>query len=157
MPPTLTTDRLILRAHTAADFPGCYTLWSDPDVTRFIGGRPSTPEEVWSRILRYIGHWQVFDYGYFVITDRPTGTIIGEVGLADFHRDCTPPIDAPEAGWVLLPQYQGPRPRPRSAHRSARLGRPIHAPHRLHDRPGQRPLAAPRHRAGLHRIRPPDL
>jgi RimJ/RimL family protein N-acetyltransferase len=107
MPPILTTDRLILRAHTAADFPFCYTLWSDPDVTRFIGGRPSTPEEVWSRILRYIGHWQVLDYGYFVITDRQTGTIIGEVGLADFHRDCDPPIDVPEAGWVLLPQYQG--------------------------------------------------
>lgn len=107
MPPILTTSRLILRAHTAADFPGCFTLWSDPDVTRFIGGRPSTQEEVWSRVLRYIGHWQALGYGYFVITERQTGAIIGEVGLADFQRDCTPPITDPEAGWVLLPQYHG--------------------------------------------------
>lgn len=51
--------------------------------------------------------WQALGYGYFVITERQTGAIIGEVGLADFQRDCTPPITDPEAGWVLLPQYHG--------------------------------------------------
>jgi RimJ/RimL family protein N-acetyltransferase len=108
MPPILTTDRLILRAHTAADFPGCYTLWSDPDVTRFIGGRPSTQEEVWSRILRYIGHWEVLNYGYFLVTERQTGAVVGEFGLADFRRNVVPPFgDTPEAGWVMLPQYHG--------------------------------------------------
>jgi RimJ/RimL family protein N-acetyltransferase len=108
MPPILTTDRLILRAHTAADFPGCYTLWSDPDVTRFIGGRPSTQEEVWSRILRYVGHWEVLNYGYFLVTERQTGAVVGEFGLADFRRNVVPPFgDTPEAGWVMLPQYHG--------------------------------------------------
>lgn len=108
MPPILTTDRLILRAHTAADFPGCYTLWSDPDVTRFIGGRPSTQEEVWSRILRYVGHWQALGYGYFLVTERQTGAVVGEFGLADFRRNVVPPFgDTPEAGWVMLPQYHG--------------------------------------------------
>lgn len=108
MPPILTTDRLILRAHTADDFAGCCTLWANPDVTRFIGGRPGTPEEVWSRILRYVGHWQLLGYGYFVATDRQTGAIMGEFGLADFHRDIAPPLgDTPEAGWVLLPDHHG--------------------------------------------------
>jgi RimJ/RimL family protein N-acetyltransferase len=108
MPPILATDRLILRAHTAADFAGCCALWVDPEVTRFIGGRPSTPEEVWSRILRYVGHWQLLGYGYFVATDRQTGAVMGEFGLADFHRDITPALgDTPEAGWVLLPQHHG--------------------------------------------------
>ncbi len=108
MPPILTTDRLILRAHTAADFPGCYTLWSDPDVTRFIGGRPSTQEEVWSRILRYVGHWEVLNYGYFLVTERQAGAVVGEFGLADFRRNVVPPFgDTPEAGWVMLPQYHG--------------------------------------------------
>ncbi|MFK4811893.1 GNAT family N-acetyltransferase [Devosia sp. ZW T5_3] len=108
MPPILTTDRLILRAHTAADFPGCYTLWSDPDVTRFIGGRPSTQEEVWSRILRYIGHWEVLNYGYFLVTERQTGAVVGDFGLADFRRNVVAPFgDTPEAGWVMLPQYHG--------------------------------------------------
>lgn len=106
--PVLTTDRLVLRAHTAADFPACCTLWADPEVTRYIGGRPSTPEEVWSRILRYAGHWQLLGYGYFLVTDRATGDIVGEFGLADFHRDIEPSLgDTPEAGWAMLPQYQG--------------------------------------------------
>ena len=108
MPPTLTTSRLILRPHTAADFPACLTLWTDPAVTRFIGGRASTPEEVWRRILAYAGHWQLMGYGYFFAADRETGALVGEFGLADFHRDISPPLgDSPEAGWAMLPQYQG--------------------------------------------------
>jgi RimJ/RimL family protein N-acetyltransferase len=108
MPPTLTTPRLILRAHTTADFAACSALWADPEVTRFIGGRPSTPDETWRRILAYAGHWQLLGYGYFLVTDRETGAAIGECGLADFHRNLVPPFgDTPEAGWVMLPQYQG--------------------------------------------------
>ncbi|WP_244488930.1 GNAT family N-acetyltransferase [Devosia sp. Root635] len=108
MPPTLTTPRLTLRAHIAADFPACCTLWTDPDVVRFIGGRPNTPEEVWSRILRHAGHWQLLGYGYFLATTGDTGAVVGEFGLANFHRDITPSFgDTPEAGWAMLPQYQG--------------------------------------------------
>lgn len=108
MTPVLQTPRLTLRAHTAEDLPACCILWADPDVTRFIGGRPSSPEEVWSRILRYAGHWQLLGYGYFLATDRETGAVVGEFGIADFHRDITPPFgDTPEAGWAMLPRYQG--------------------------------------------------
>ena len=108
MPSTLTTPRLVLRPHTSADFPACCALWADPTVTRFIGGRPSTSEEVWSRILRYAGHWQLLGYGYFLATDRQSGAVVGEFGLADFHRDINPPLgDTPEAGWAMLPQFHG--------------------------------------------------
>jgi RimJ/RimL family protein N-acetyltransferase len=108
MQPTLTTDRLILRPHMAADLPACLALWSNPDVTRFIGGRPNTVEEVWRRILAYAGHWQLRGYGYWLATDRQTGAAVGEFGLADFQRDLTPSLgDTPEAGWAMLPQYQG--------------------------------------------------
>lgn len=108
MPPTITTDRLILRGHTAGDFAGCRALWSDPSVTRFIGGRPSTPEEVWRRILAYAGHWQLLGYGYLLATERETGAVVGEFGLADFHREVEPPFgETPEAGWVMLPCYHG--------------------------------------------------
>jgi RimJ/RimL family protein N-acetyltransferase len=43
--PILETDRLRLRAHTAEDFAASAAMWGDPDVTRFIGGRPFTREE----------------------------------------------------------------------------------------------------------------
>lgn len=106
--PTLTTPRLILRAHTQDDFAACCTLWTDPEVTRFIGGRPSTPEEVWRRIIGYAGMWQLKGYGYFLATSRASGAIVGEFGVADFHRDITPPLgETPEAGWVMLPQHHG--------------------------------------------------
>lgn len=106
--PALATERLILRAHNADDFAACVALWTDPAVTRFIGGRPSTSEEVWQRILRYAGLWQVCGYGYFLATERQSGALVGEFGLADFHRDIARPFgDTPEAGWVVLPQYHG--------------------------------------------------
>ena len=108
MTPILTTPRLILRAHTADDFAACCILWADPDVTRFIGGRPSTSDESWRRILAYAGHWQLLGYGYFLVTERETGAVVGEFGLADFRRNLVPPFgDTPEAGWVMLPQYHG--------------------------------------------------
>lgn len=105
--PVLTTERLILRPHQPDDFAGCCALWADPEVTRFIGGRPSTPEEVWSRMLRYAGLWSMLNYGYFLVTERESGAVVGELGLADFHRDCDPRLDAPEAGWALVPQFHG--------------------------------------------------
>lgn len=105
---TLTTPRLTLRPHVPEDFAACCRLWADPDVTQFIGGRTSTPEEVWSRMLRYAGLWQFLGYGYFALIETGTGALVGEAGLADFHRDITPSFgDVPEAGWALLPQYQG--------------------------------------------------
>lgn len=106
--PVLETERLRLRAHSVDDFEACLTLWSDPDVTRFIGGRPSTREEVWSRILRYAGHWVLLAYGYWVIEDKATGRLVGETGFADFKRAIEPSLDGmPEIGWVLMPSAQG--------------------------------------------------
>lgn len=108
MPHTITTDRLILRPHTATDFAACCELWTDPEVVRFIGGRPSTGEEVWRRILAYAGHWQLLGFGYLLVTERTTGAVVGEVGIADFHREVEPPFgDTPEAGWAIRPQFQG--------------------------------------------------
>lgn len=100
--PRLVTERLILRAHEAADFAACVELWTDPVVTASIGGQVFSPDAVWQRILRYAGLWQILGYGYWAITDRRDGRFIGEAGLADFRRDMSPPLGSvPEAGWAL--------------------------------------------------------
>lgn len=106
--PMLETERLLLRAHTIADFASCFDLWTNETVVRYIGGRASTPEEVWARLLRYAGHWQYLDYGYFLAVDKTSGLPVGEVGIAEYHRG-TEPADtaAPEAGWALLTRYHG--------------------------------------------------
>ena len=105
--PALDTTRLTLRTHTAADFADSTAMWADPAVTRHIGGRPSTAEETWARVLRYAGHWTLLGFGYWAVRERGTGRFVGEVGLADYRREMTPALDAPEVGWVLAPWAHG--------------------------------------------------
>lgn len=110
MPHALTfeTDRLVLRPHVRDDFDGSFAMWTDADVTRFIGGKPSTREEVWARLLRYIGHWALLGFGYWVVSEKTTGRFLGEVGFADYHRDIEPSLDGqPEIGWAFAPHAQG--------------------------------------------------
>ncbi|KIC14872.1 MULTISPECIES: GNAT family N-acetyltransferase [unclassified Leisingera] len=107
-PPVLETERLILRPHGVQDFEAVAALWAEPEVVRFISGTPSAPEESWTRLLRYIGHWQALGYGYWAVTLRESGRFIGEVGFADYQRSMEPPLaGVPEAGWVLAPEVHG--------------------------------------------------
>ncbi len=116
--PRLETPRLVLRAHEARDLDAVAALWSDPEVVRYISGTPFTRAESWSRILRYAGLWPIVGYGYWAVEERATGRFVGDVGLADFARELSPPIyETPEAGWVLSPLMHGKgyateRPRP---------------------------------------------
>ncbi|HEX7934029.1 MAG TPA: GNAT family N-acetyltransferase [Paraburkholderia sp.] len=107
-PPILTTHRLTLSPHTRDDFLDSYAMWSDPDVIRYIGGKPFTREEVWARLLRYAGHWAMLGYGYWVIREKENGRFVGEVGLADYHREIEPSLmSTPEIGWALNPAMHG--------------------------------------------------
>jgi RimJ/RimL family protein N-acetyltransferase len=106
--PDLLTDRLRLRAPRIEDFGAMSAMWGDESTMRFISGVPSTPSESWSRLLRYIGHWHALGFGYWVVEDRATSAFLGEVGLADYRREITPPIDGmPEIGWVLASEARG--------------------------------------------------
>ena len=83
-------------------------MWADPVVTRHIGGKPSTREESWSRLLRYGGLWPLLGFGYWVIEEKGSGRFAGEAGFADFKRALEPSFgDAPEAGWALAAWAQG--------------------------------------------------
>lgn len=106
--PQLETERLRLRAHRREDLEDSVKLWSDPEVARYIGGKPLSREEVWSRILRYVGHWMWMKYGYWVVEEKQSGGFVGEVGWAMYKRDIEPRMDdTPEVGWVLSPQFHG--------------------------------------------------
>jgi RimJ/RimL family protein N-acetyltransferase len=108
MVPRLETDRLILRGHELTDFEDSAAMWADPEVVARISGVPSTAAESWSRLLRYIGHWQALGYGYWVLESKVDGTFVGEAGLADYHRDSQPSVHGkPEAGWALKTSAQG--------------------------------------------------
>ncbi len=106
--PILETTRLRLRGHRIDDFVACSAMWADPVVTRYIGGKPFTQEEVWTRLLRYVGHWAWLGFGYWALEEKASGEFVGELGFADFKRDIEPSLkDMPELGWALVSTAHG--------------------------------------------------
>lgn len=107
MVPVIETERLRLRGHTLPDFDASAAMWGDPNVARYIGGKPSTREDSWGRFLRYIGHWQTLGHGFWLIEEKATGAFVGEGGIGSFKREIVPRIEAPEAGWALSASMHG--------------------------------------------------
>ena len=106
--PILETERLRLRGHRLDDFPASVAMWADPIVTLHTTGKPQTPEDVWARLLRYVGHWAMLGFGLWAVEEKDSGEFIGELGFAEFKRQIEPSLDGmPEIGWVLAPRFHG--------------------------------------------------
>lgn len=104
--PIVETERLRLRGHRYEDFPHCVAMWSDPNVTAFITGKPSTEQQTWARLLAYIGHWAVMGFGYWVVEEKLSNEFVGELGFADFKRDIDPSMTGlPEVGFALASRF----------------------------------------------------
>lgn len=106
--PLIETERLVMRGHRAEDFDAVHALWSRQEVVEFISGTPSTEMESQIRLLRYIGHWAAYGFGYWYVEERATGSFVGDVGFGKLMRDMQPPVSGePEIGWVLMPEHHG--------------------------------------------------
>jgi RimJ/RimL family protein N-acetyltransferase len=106
--PIIETERLRLRGHRLNDFGDVAAMWADANVTKQIRDQPFTREESWTRLLRYVGHWALLGFGYWVVEDKQTEEFLGEVGFADYERDLNPSLKGiPEIGWVLSAQSHG--------------------------------------------------
>jgi RimJ/RimL family protein N-acetyltransferase len=106
--PVIETRRLSLRGHRLDDFSDCAAMWADPVVTRHIGGKLFSEEEVWARLLRYVGHWAWLGFGYWAVEEKDTGNFVGELGFADYKRDIEPSLKGmPELGWALASRVHG--------------------------------------------------
>jgi RimJ/RimL family protein N-acetyltransferase len=106
--PILETERLKLRGHRLEDFAQCAAMWADPLVIRYVGRKPLTEEESWTRFLRYAGHWYFLRFGYWVAEEKTSRKFVGEVGFADYKRDLEPSLKGvPEIGWVLAASAHG--------------------------------------------------
>ncbi len=106
--PFLETPRLILRGHRLDDFVHSAAMWADPNVTQYIGGKPLTEEESWTKFLRYAGHWALLGFGYWVVEEKATSNFVGELGFADYKRNLQPSLQGePEIGWVLASPAHG--------------------------------------------------
>ncbi len=97
-----------MRAHRLDDFEASFAMWSDPAVTRFIGGKASTEQQAWSRMLNYAGHWALLGFGYWALEEKATGAFAGELGFANFRREIAPSMrEVPELGWSLATRFHG--------------------------------------------------
>ena len=106
--PTVETERLSLRAFRPDHFLHYAAMWADPDVVRYLGGKPSTLEESWARVLRFVGHWPLQNYGYWAVYERASERFAGVAGFGNFKREIDPPFgNAPEIGWAFTTAAQG--------------------------------------------------
>jgi len=106
--PVLDTGRLILRGHRFEDYADCLAINSDLAVVHHLGGRPFTGEEVWRRMLSYVGMWELLGYGYWAVEEKASGRYIGNIGYTDFKRDIVPSLEGMlEFGWVLAAHAHG--------------------------------------------------
>jgi len=106
--PVLRTARLALRGRTLADFPAVAAMQADGEVMRYIAGAPVPEEDAWGKFARMEGLWSLTGMGFWLVEERATGAVIGEVGLADFKRAIDPPLGPdPEFGWMLAASAQG--------------------------------------------------
>lgn len=101
--PQLTTDRLLLRALSAADFEPYAEMMADPRVTRFLGeGRPLSRDDAWRQMAMILGHWQLRGFGLWAVEERDTGRFLGRIG-------CQEPEGFPafEIAYTLAPSAWG--------------------------------------------------
>lgn len=126
------TERLSLRLPTLDDFTDSVAMLRDEVVARHIGGKPFTQEEAWLRLLRHVGHWQLFDYGFWIVREKHGGAFVGHVGLGDFRREITPAFGGdPEIGWVLARAAHGKGYATEAAQAAIRWMRERHRPTRM--------------------------
>jgi RimJ/RimL family protein N-acetyltransferase len=105
--PTLTTDRMILTALRVDHWEAYATMWADPRMTEFIGGKPRTRNESWSKFAASTGLWNLLGYGYWAFTDRESGKLLGVGGLSQWERGISELEGFPEAGWGFAPESWG--------------------------------------------------
>ena len=102
----LETDRLILRQFTMDDIDHLVELDSDPEVMRYVTGKP-TPRDVIERdyLPWWLAYYELGDqYGFWAAIEKQTSHFIGW-----FHFRPGPdvPNDEPELGYRLRRQAWG--------------------------------------------------
>lgn len=108
MVPVIETERLVLRGMVRDDFPALAAIWREPEVVRFIGGKPRPVSESWAVFLRIAGSWVIEGFGQWAIIRKADGAFLGQTGFFTGMRGLGPDFDdAPEAGWVLTAAVHG--------------------------------------------------
>lgn len=101
---TIATARVRLRPMERSDLRVLHGFYADPELMRFITGRPRTPWETRSRLRKDLRHHREFGFGLCIAEWREDGTVIGRCGLE--------PVQGPaglegEAAWMFAKRWWG--------------------------------------------------
>lgn len=95
----LQTERLDLVRPAPEHLDGLHAMNGDGEVMRYISGKAETLDETAAGIERMASRWDDWGYGWFVLVERATGSVVGMAGIGHIDRD----IDKPaEIGWRLV-------------------------------------------------------
>jgi RimJ/RimL family protein N-acetyltransferase len=98
--PTITTQRLILRAPRVDDFPEYAAMLATPRA-QGMGG-PYSTKEAWGLFCHDVAGWALFGHGALMIDLSTTGECIGQVGI-----NHGPLFAEKELGWLVYEGQEG--------------------------------------------------
>ena len=100
----LTTARLTLVPFQDDHVDALHEMNADPEVMRYISGRPETRDETVAMVERVKLRWTEFGYSWWSFMERDTGRIVGAGALQNLRREATlvpDPACPLELGWRL--------------------------------------------------------
>jgi len=100
MIPTLTTERLILRAPMLADFAAYAAFLASPRSKGLDG--PLDTRVAWSYFTHDTALWHLVGHGAFMLVRRDTGEVAGSIGV-----NAGPIFDEVELGWMVYDGHTG--------------------------------------------------
>jgi RimJ/RimL family protein N-acetyltransferase len=95
--PVLETERLRLRRFGAEDYAAICAIHADPEAMRYLGdGKPRDPALTWAQMTMWTGMHAMRRGGWFAITRREDGAVIGRTGI-----NAQPAWPEPELAYTL--------------------------------------------------------
>lgn len=97
----LKTERLRLVPCIEEHLDGLHAMNSDPEVMRYLTGRPESRAETREMIERVKARWKTFGYSWWTIIQMQSGEIVGAGCIQNLRRDGAEPDPCCplEIGW----------------------------------------------------------
>ena len=102
VPRELETERLHLRQFRDADLDAYAAIMADPEVMRFLGGKPYDRAQSWRHMAVTLGHWALRGFGVWALEEKSTGRLVGRAGLNAYEG--WPGL---EVAWTLGREHWG--------------------------------------------------
>jgi RimJ/RimL family protein N-acetyltransferase len=88
-----TTDRLVLRHLAPADIDALGVIQADPEVMRYVSGRPLSRDETAAQVDRIVAYQTALGFSLWSVVDHATDALLGRAGLLVQIIDGVPEVE----------------------------------------------------------------